>query len=170
MNYKYFKKITNIVDGLSLFVIQKEINTDVYSYIYFLHNKTIPIDELNNFINLKQVNFVSLLEIIWDFNEKNIGIIFIQTNFNHRNKGYGSLLIIMSCIIAERFGLDTIELDDASDNFKKQKNLYTNLSFKYVENGSPEMIGSIKQIIRQWRRIKLKYRFHRDILSETIFD
>ena len=121
-NYRYFRKITNIVDELSLFVIQKEINPDVYSYIYFLHNETIPIDELNNIINQKQVNFISLLETVLDFNEKIVGITSIQTNLYHRNKGYASLLIIISCVVAERFGLDTIELDDDSDNFKKQKN------------------------------------------------
>jgi hypothetical protein len=92
----------------------------------------------------------------------------MHTCLNQRNKGYASLLIIASCIISERFGLDTIELDDCSDNFKKKNNLYTNLSFRYIEDGFPEMIGSTKQIIRQWRKIKLKYRFNGDILKLLI--
>jgi hypothetical protein len=171
-NYRYFRQIHNIVDGLTLFVIQKEIITDdndgLYSYIYFLHNKTIPINELNSLINDKKLNLLSSLDTVWDFNEKKIGILGIHTSLNQRNKGYASLLIVISCIIAERFGLDIIELDDCSDNFKKQKNLYTNLSFRYIEDGFPEMIGSTKQIIRQWRRIKLKYRFNGDILKLLI--
>ena len=73
-NYRYFRKIHNIVDGLTLFVIQKEIisdnNNGLYSYIYFLHNKTIPINELNSLINNKKLNLLSLLDTIWDFNEK----------------------------------------------------------------------------------------------------
>ena len=40
-NYRYFRQIHNIVDGLTLFVIQKEIITDdndgLYSYIYYIH-------------------------------------------------------------------------------------------------------------------------------------
>jgi hypothetical protein len=171
-NYRYFRQIHNIVDGLTLFVIQKEIITDdsdgLYSYVYFLHNKTIPINELNSLINDKKLNLLSSLDTVWDFNEKKIGILGIHTSLNQRNKGYASLLIVISCIIAERFGLDIIELDDCSDNFKKQKNLYTNLSFRYIEDGFPEMIGSTKQIIRQWRRIKLKYRFNGDILNLLI--
>ena len=171
-NYRYFRKIHNIVDGLTLFVIQKEIISDnndgLYSYIYFLHNKTIPINELNSLINNKKLNLLSLLDTIWDFNEKKVGILGIHTSLNQRNKGYASLLIIISCIIAEKFGLDRIELDDCSDNFKKEKNLYTNLSFRYIEDGFPEMIGSVKQIIKQWEKIKLKYKFNGDILKLII--
>jgi hypothetical protein len=169
-NYRYFRNINNIVDGLTLFVIQKEIITDedTYSYVYFLHNKTIPINELNNLINNKQLNLLSSLDTIWDFKEKTVGILGMHTCLNQRNKGYASLLIIASCIISERFGLDTIEFYDCSDNFKKKNNLYTNLSFRYIEDGFPEMIGSTKQIIRQWRKIKLKYRFNGDILKLLI--
>ena len=65
-NYRYFRQIPNIVDGLTLFIIQKEIITEdndgLYSYVYFLHNKTIPINELNSLINNKKLIVESEIE------------------------------------------------------------------------------------------------------------
>ena len=62
----------------------------------------------------------------------------------------------------------SIELDDMTDNFRKSNNFYSNLSFRYVEDGMPEMIGFCNQIVRKWRHIKKKYDLQFDIFKSLI--
>lgn len=58
----------------------------------------------------------------------------------YRNNGYGTFLlkkIIRYCL---KNNIKKIELDDMSDNFNKENNIYIKNGFRYIENGFPEMI------------------------------
>jgi hypothetical protein len=174
MVYNYFRIINNIIDDLSLFIIQKRIksqnNKNLYSYIYFLDNKLYDIDELNNLLFIKESTYKppSMLETLWDFEDKVITVTWIETIEEYKNKGLSSLLFICAAYIAEQFNLEVFELDDASDRFRKLDNLYLKLSFRYIEDGYPEMLGRSKHIIRKWRHIKYKYNFNFDIFKSLI--
>jgi hypothetical protein len=171
MSYNYFRIINNIIDDLSLFIVQKEIKNkddqDLYSYIFILDNKQYNIEELNNLLMNKEstYKFPCILETLWFFNEKSVTVTWIETDEIYKQKGLSSLLFICAAYIAEQFNLEIFELDDASDNFRKSNNLYVNLSFRYIEDGFPEMLGRTKHIIRKWRQIKHKYNMNFDIFK-----
>ena len=176
--YLYFRKINNVTDDLSLFIIMRRIthdddNNDLYSYIFFLRPANeilIHINEINKILLDKKfkIKFPSILETVWDFTENIISVTSIVTDNKYRNRGLGSLLMISCAYIAEHFGLKSIELDDMTDNFRKSNNFYSNLSFRYVEDGMPEMIGFCNQIVRKWRHIKRKYDLQFDIFKSLI--
>ena len=48
-------------------------------------------------------------------------------------------------------------MKEVSCKMRKSNNFYSNLSFRYVEDGMPEMVGFCNQIVRKWRHIKKKY-------------
>tara|TARA_B100000586_G_C20044773_1_gene399311 strand:+ start:113 stop:682 length:570 start_codon:yes stop_codon:yes gene_type:complete len=176
--YLYFRKINNVTDDLSLFIIMRRIthdddNNDLYSYIFFLRHaneRLIHINDINKILLDKKfkIKFPSILETVWDFTENIISVTSIVTDNKYRNRGLGSLLMISCAYIAEHFGLKSIELDDMTDNFRKSNNFYSNLSFRYVEDGMPEMVGFCNQIVRKWRHIKKKYDLQFDIFKSLI--
>ena len=174
MTYNYFRIINNVINDISLFIIQKRVkcknNNDLYSYIFFLDNKFYDIDELNNILFIKESTYKSpsLLETLFDFKEKTVTVTWVETIVEYQNKGLSSLLFICAAYIAEQFNLDVFELDDASDKFRKSDNLYLKLSFRYIEDGHPEMLGRTKYIVRKWRHIKSKYNIDFDIFKSLI--
>ena len=174
--YRYFRMINNVTDDLSLFIIMKRITQDnndnnLYSYIFFLRHaneNSIPISDINEILLDIEIKFPSILETVWDFTENVIFVKSMVTDCTYRNRGLGSLLMISCAYIAEHFGLKSMELDDMTDNFRKSNNFYSNLSFRYVEDGMPEMIGFCNQIVRKWRNIKNKYDLQFDIFKSLI--
>ena len=176
--YRYFRIINNVTDDLSLFIKMKRITHDndehnLYSYIFFLrpaNENLIPINDINKILLDKKIKikFSSVLETVWDFTENVISVTSIVTDNKYRNRGLGSLLMISCAYIAEHFRLKSIELDDMTDNFRKSNNFYSNLSFRYVEDGMPEMIGFCNQIVRKRMHLKKKYDLQFDIFKSLI--
>ncbi len=64
-----------------------------------------------------------------------------------RNMGYGSYLIKEVLIDAYKLNYVYIELDDMTDNYRKEHNIYLKLGFKYIANEGCEMRGKIKDMI-----------------------
>ena len=106
MTYNYFRIINNVINDLSLFIIQKRVkcknNNDLYSYIFFLDNKFYDIDELNNILFIKESTYKSpsLLETLFDFKEKTdspscmpcfywYARFMFCTKWENADKGYG---------------------------------------------------------------------------------
>jgi hypothetical protein len=172
--YKYFRVINNVIGDLSLFIVQKSLKTkyngELYSYLFILDNKNHDIKELNTILINKEstYSFPCYLETLWSFDEKTVTVTWIEAKKEYKNKGLSSFLLICAAYIADTFRLEIFELDDASDNFRKPNNLYTKLSFRYIEDGFPEMLGRTKHIIRKWRHIKYKYYFNFDIFKSLI--
>lgn len=66
-------------------------------------------------------------------------VTYIYTCQLYRNNGYATKLLQYLKNLCKKFGVDIIELDDCSDNFGKNNNLYINNGFTYYEYGHPEM-------------------------------
>lgn len=85
--------------------------------------------------------------------DKEIAIISLHSSI----KGCGTLLLYAVILYAyHNFDVENITLDDMSDRFGMQNNIYIKLGMKYIEPCMPEMIGSVKYVSRKWRRYKQK--------------
>ena len=76
--------------------------------------------------------------------ECHIPELFVNDKF--RGAGVGTFLILCVMAYADSHGLNIAKLYDASDNFNKLRNIYTNIGFLYDETNSHEMTGNVKEI------------------------
>lgn len=91
--------------------------------------------------------YISLIdrnEIIGDINsviiEDTCIIKYILVKDGFRNRGFGTLLLKKLIEHCRECNINKIELDDMSDNFGKNNNIYLKNNFQYVKDGFPEMI------------------------------
>ena len=73
-------------------------------------------------------------------NEKICTILSLNTDIEYRNKGYATKLLYYVINYCKLNDYKTLYLDDCSDNFNKINNIYLNIGFNYINNGSPEMV------------------------------
>ena len=66
-------------------------------------------------------------------------IISLYTEELFEGKGYGTLLLKLVENFATRNKVSKIIVDDCSDRFGQEKNIYVKFGFKYVVPGHPEM-------------------------------
>jgi hypothetical protein len=91
-------------------------------------------------LNTKEQNKASIIEGYYDKEERKLHIIDLGTKTELRGLGYATILLKIMINEAYKLKCKTITLDDASDMFQKQNNIYLKLGFEYINKGQPEMI------------------------------
>lgn len=69
-----------------------------------------------------------------------LNIVSLKTNETFQNKGYASKLLKYIIKYAKDNNFKEIILDDVSDMFMKQNNIYIKHNFTYIKDGMPEMV------------------------------
>jgi hypothetical protein len=111
-------------------------NTEIV--VYYIYDKEISIQELKYIYNI----LPGFIEVVF---HQNMTVINLQSIYP--GNGYGTHLMIHACNEAKKRGISTITLDDCSDRYRSQHNIYTKIGMKYDnENYGPEMNGNIKDI------------------------
>jgi GNAT superfamily N-acetyltransferase len=64
---------------------------------------------------------------------------YLFTMKQYRNMGYATRLLLHLKQYCKSNNIKIIRLDDCSDNFNKQNNLYVQNGFNYIVQGYPEM-------------------------------
>ena len=85
----------------------------------------------------------SKIEYVIDQTNHNCIIINFETVEKYRNMGHGINLLTKFINYMKLLGISTILLDDCSDNFNSQNNIYIKCGFLYIIEGFPEMILSL---------------------------
>ncbi len=68
---------------------------------------------------------------------------YIGTTKTYRNKGYATEIIKYIKKYCYENKIKIITLDDCSDNFNKENNIYLKNGFQYIESGFPEMYFNV---------------------------
>jgi len=92
----------------------------------------------------------------------------VEVNFlisNRKGLGIGTLLLLIVVADACDKGLETILLDDDSDNYNQDNNIYLKLGLHYCEDYGPEMEGNVQDIYIKLPEMKEKYQWNRLVLS-----
>jgi hypothetical protein len=109
------------------------------STIYYFNPEPLSLQEFKQ----NHTHLPGYIETFWDFNESNITINFL----NSTKKYTGSLLLLTLFIQAYEHGIETVSLDDMSNNYRQANNIYIKMGLKYKEEWGPEMKGCVKDII-----------------------
>ena len=95
-----------------------------------------------------QVPVSRLLAIYPKWNKDVMYISDVSTFPGHGRKGYASQLIRRALWEARRNGCSYVKLDDFSDGFGTDHNVYVNNGFKYEHVGFPEMIWQVNSNLK----------------------
>ena len=122
-------------------------------------NVTLNIKQMETYITKKRKNVHLILELylkdstgpvarlLGTYPEWNKDVMYISdvsTFPNYTRKGYGTQLIRRALWEARRNGCSYVKLDDFSDGFGTDRNIYVKNGFKYEHDGFPEMILNFK--------------------------
>lgn len=128
----------------TIMIVDKIFNT-IWNgqYVYYINDK--PIKDIR-----KEIDDVkAYITIIWYDNI--IHILYLKTNEKYRGHGYATNLLKHTLALFENDTYDYVYVDDMSDNFNKPHNIYKKFGFNYLLEGEPEMIGSLKAILKKLR-------------------
>ncbi len=127
-----------------------QLHFDKFLYLW-------PQEIHKNKFNLKNLRY-GYLHYVFIPEEKEFTILYLYVSKEIRKLGYGTKLmnklfsIIQEEIICNQFDKIIVKLDDVSDKFGLEDNLYKNFGFEYInldENGvpvDPEMIKIVNRI------------------------
>jgi len=87
-----------------------------------------------------QINNIIIGDINSIIDENTCIIKYIIVKDEFRNKGYGTMLLQELIEYCKECKINKIELDDMSDNFRKDNNIYLKNNFQYIDEGYPEMV------------------------------
>jgi hypothetical protein len=110
--------------------------------MYYIYKKKLSLEKLK-----KNKQLSAFIEVVFQPQDKNITIINLQSKL--QGKEYATHLILHICKNAKNKGISTITLDDCSDRYRSDNNLYTKIGMTYDnEDGGPEMSGKIDDILK----------------------
>jgi hypothetical protein len=115
--------------------------------IYYFHDRPLTCSE---FCNTQVAGFI---QSIWCPITKVLTIQYVSSRIN----GIGLAYALMAACIedGQRAGMETVELDDMSDRFMQDHNLYVNMGFAYTSEGSPEMVAQTELVLNIWEDMKV---------------
>lgn len=139
-----------------IIIVDSKTNFDIVFYLYDSNNENISSNDPNVFIEIAKNNSLGNIEFYINNQEKYITISNVEIDPSIRGRRLAKYLIILSLLYSNIISPDIqiVQLDDMSDNFVSsndeilgKKNLYRQLGFTYIDEGSPEMEGNILKII-----------------------
>jgi ribosomal protein S18 acetylase RimI-like enzyme len=101
-------------------------------YVMYLSDK--KIDNIKS--NLDKVR--GYIVYYYDDEEDSITVQWFWVNEKHRGCGYGNKLL-KNLIDNYKDFIEKIELDDMSDMYRKDNNIYVKNGFRYTDSFGPEM-------------------------------
>jgi GNAT superfamily N-acetyltransferase len=108
-------------------------------YLFAIAYGSFNCNQIINLINLKHSNVMAWADMVFDDDENEVIIKWIETHPQYRNKGYAKQVLRAIIAFAKQKGYYRIILDDMSDNYMSEHNLYKSVGFHYIEDGQPEM-------------------------------
>jgi ribosomal protein S18 acetylase RimI-like enzyme len=101
--------------------------------------KKIYFENIQNII-IKILNKSSVIGVLYAIvNDNSCHINSFSINDKYQNQGYGSILLYNLIEYCKNNEIKNILLDDMSDRFNQQNNIYIKFGFRYIEDGFPEM-------------------------------
>jgi GNAT superfamily N-acetyltransferase len=120
--------------------ISEKIQThSIYAILEILCNESEKIANCVIYIEFKYIKDMRSGFKFTDIGGSECTILSLYTEKPFRNKGYATYLLKYAIDYCRSKGVHRIVLDDCSDNFKKQNNIYLKCGFRYVEDDLPEM-------------------------------
>jgi GNAT superfamily N-acetyltransferase len=106
--------------------------------VYYISSKELCVQELKMYYKL----LPGFIEVIFHPSCKEMTVIDIKSTYT--GKEYGSHLLVHACNEAKKRGITKVILDDCSDRYRAEHNIYIKLGLTYDDCVfGPEMSGDI---------------------------
>lgn len=131
---------------MSLITTQFYKIVDIYSknscesYLFVISFGKFSYNEIIDLVRLKKPQIMSWAEAVFNLDKKEITIKWIETpQKQYKNKGFAKQILRSIIALAKQKQYKRIILDDMSDNYQAEHNLYKSVGFYYLKSGQPEM-------------------------------
>lgn len=115
-------------------------NNKILTHIAYLGNQKWNIKEIQE--NIRKTK--SYIQFVTNQERNETTLLWLQSNV--RGKGYARFLFEYMINYSKENGIKKILLDDCSENFRKEHNIYVNFGVKYIDDYGPEMEGNVDEI------------------------
>jgi hypothetical protein len=116
--------------------------------IYYLHNEPLTKQEFTRIAK----TLPGYIQAVWCPKLNELAVQYV--NSTKSGIGVGTALLALCVQEGQKAGLTSVTLDDMSDRFMQEHNLYLNMGMTYKEPYLPEMIGSSETILDCWESVK----------------
>ena len=134
-------------DGYDVCYKIKIYDDEMLSVVFYLYDSGSPMNEIDpDYI----VGSISIYVDQGEDDEINISSLSVNetlNEFNLRKAGFGSYLMFIAICYAKSLDIQNIKLDDMSDGYRSEQNIYKRIGLEYEdENSGPEMFGLIDEV------------------------
>lgn len=110
------------------------------------------IDKENDKIASELVYDVYLARGDRKFSSQKLYVSRLDTYEEYRNRGLATFLLMEVIRDANKCGIRRVELEDASNNWGKKRNVYRNVGLYYKYNDDSTMVGNTRAIVKKRRK------------------
>lgn len=118
-------------------------DNDILEIIFYITQSGLPYYTILDLIRFNNKCIIAWSTLIINKQENEATLTWIKTNNEYQKKGYASKLINHMINYCRDSQISEINLDDMTDNYRKDNNLYLKNGFKYVDDNGPEMFLSL---------------------------
>jgi len=112
---------------------------DIREVIFYITLSGFPYHSILDLIRLKKKCIVAWTSLII-YTDNSSTVTWIETHKEYRNKSHATQLLKHIINYCKNNSIVKIQLDDMTNNYRKDNNLYIKAGFEYVDNSGPEMI------------------------------
>ena len=145
-------------DGYDICYEIKILDDDILSLVFYLYDSEAPM----TYIDYKYI-VGSIFTYIDQGEDNEINIRSLGVNeklngFNLRKAGFGTYLLLIAISYAKSLDIENIKLDDMSDGYRSEDNIYKKIGLEYEdEYRGPEIIGYVDKVYSNLNGFLEKY-------------
>jgi GNAT superfamily N-acetyltransferase len=115
-------------------------DNNIYETIFYITQSGLPYYTILDLIRFDKKCIITWSTLVINKQENKAILTWIKTQNKHQKKGYASKLLNHMIYYCRNNEISEIKLDDTTDNYRKNNNIYINHGFKYLDENGPEMI------------------------------
>jgi ribosomal protein S18 acetylase RimI-like enzyme len=115
-------------------------DNDIHEIIFYITQSSLPYYSILDLIRLDKKCIIAWSSLAIYKKDNKATLTWIKTQKENRKKGYASTLLYHMIEYCRQYGFSEINLDDMTDNYRKDNNLYIKHGFKYLDDNGPEMV------------------------------
>lgn len=143
-------------DGFDICYYIQEVPDDTILLHFYLYDNNKPLDEISNDDVISSMHMYYKKPYSWSsswvpifYNIFHIPELVTNNSFNDFNfqgSGIGTFMILCGISYAKTQNLHFALLTDASEGYRKEKNIYKKLGFNYIDDKGRDMMGNVNEI------------------------
>ncbi len=118
---------------------------DTYLNVMYISTKKASIKNVDDFAYNPDI--IAYLQFHTDDETDEARVTSVRVTKKYRRRGYAYFLFLKMILYLRGVKIETVTLDDDSDNYRKLNNLYTLLGFEYLASAGPEMFVEVDTLM-----------------------